>query len=116
MGHLAARVKLNEPGQRRIDERMVGCAAGKEEIGVSGEVEAARFAIFVGKLDEKISGVFIAQAVDHLIDLSGPGGVALRASEELREALAAGSESAEIVDVLRGWLELRAAGFAPRRE
>ena len=32
MGNFAARVELNEPSERRIDERMIGGAAGEEEV------------------------------------------------------------------------------------
>ena len=54
---LAAGVKLNEPHERLVGEWMIGIAAGEEEIGVGGEIEAAMLAIAVGELHEELAGV-----------------------------------------------------------
>ena len=79
----AAGVELDEPGECGIDERMIGGAAGEEEIGVGGQVEAAGFAVTFGELDEELAAVFVAEAVDHLVDLRAPGGVALAFAREV---------------------------------
>ena len=39
VGDFAAGVELNEPFERAVDERMIGIAAGEEEVGVGGQVE-----------------------------------------------------------------------------
>ena len=50
MGNFIARVEFDEPGEGRVDERMVRRAAREKEIRIGGQVEAAGFAIALGKL------------------------------------------------------------------
>ena len=102
MGHFTTRVKLDEPGKCRVDKRMVRSAASEEEIGVGGKVEAARFAVALGKLDEELAAVFVTEAIDHLGDLRTPCRVALASFEKLLQSSAAGCETAKIVEILHG--------------
>ena len=116
MSDFAARVELDEPRERGIDERMVRGAAGEEEVGVGSQIEATGLAVAFGELDQELAGVFVAEAVEHLVDLRAPGGVALAFAQKLFQISAARGEAAEIVEILHGQIGLRATRFGAGSE
>ena len=112
----ATGVELNQPSERGIDERMVGRAASEEKISVGRQVEAARLAVAFGKLNQELAAVFVAEAFEHLIDLRGPGSVALRSFEQLLQISAASGEAAKIVEILHRQIGLLATSFGAASE
>ena len=55
-----------------IDERMIGAALGEEEVGIGSQVEAARVAIAIRKLHEKLTSIFRVEAFNHAGNLASP--------------------------------------------
>ena len=116
LGGFAARVELDQPDERSIDERMIGAALGEEEVRIGSQIEAARVAIALRKLHEELSSIFRVQAFDHAGNLARPKGVAFGPLDQLLHVPAARGQLAKHFEILRRQVGLRSAGITARSE
>ena len=88
LGHFAARVIMDQPIERLVDEPVIGVSPREHEIGVRRQVEAAGFTIAIGKLGQQFAGVIRIQAVDHARYLTSPSCAGFGAAKQFLQMAA----------------------------
>jgi hypothetical protein len=90
MGGLATGIKLHQPHEGRVNQRVVWVLTGEKIIGVGRQIEISSGAVTLGQLEQQLSATSRVQTFDDLRDLSSPGGVAFGAFQKLAQMASPG--------------------------